>query len=66
VLWAGLNRPGGRERWCPRRGRGMVMTRSSAISSARDGSCSMGSRCRWWGDVGGALASQGDEGKDGE
>jgi hypothetical protein len=38
-------------------GRGMAVTWSSAISSARDGSYGMGSRCRWWGDVGGALAS---------
>jgi hypothetical protein len=63
TLWAGLNRPGGRERWCPHRGHGMAVMRSPLISSARDGSCGMGSRCRWWGDVGATLALQGDYGK---
>jgi hypothetical protein len=46
----------------PGRARDMAVTRSSVISSGRDGRASMGSVCRWWGDVGGALASQGDDG----
>jgi hypothetical protein len=65
-LYVGLNRPGGRERGWPDRGRGMAMTRSAVISSGRDGRGSMGGVCRWWGDVGGALALQGDDRQDGE
>jgi hypothetical protein len=59
-------RPGVGPRGWPGRGLSMAMTRSSARSSGRDGRGSMGCICRCCGDVGGALASQGDERNDGK
>jgi hypothetical protein len=55
-----------RERGWPGRARDMAMTRPAVISSGRDCRGSMGGVCRWWGDVGGALALQGGDGRDGE
>jgi hypothetical protein len=56
----------GRGAGWPDRGRGMAVTRSWSCSSGRDGRGGVGVVCRCWGDVGGALASQGDDGQDGE
>jgi hypothetical protein len=56
----------GRARGWPERACDMAVTQSAVISSGRDGRGSMGGVCRWWGDVGGALALQGDDGRDGE
>jgi hypothetical protein len=56
----------GRGAGWPDLGRGMAVTRSWSCSSGRDGRGGVGVVCRWCGDVGGALASQGDEGRDGE
>jgi hypothetical protein len=57
---------GGRGAGWPDRGRGMAMTRSSAICSGRDGRGSMGGVCGCRGDVGGALAWPDDGRNSGE
>jgi hypothetical protein len=53
----------GRARGWPGRARDMAVTRSSVISSGRDGQGGVGCVCKCTGEAGGMLASPGDEGE---